>query len=236
MNEVAVKPVKVQKDLGVLISNDLSWKENCNLRRTKSLKSLWILKRSIYFKSTTKAKLKAYTGYVVPVILYAREVWYPTKTDLSNIERIQKSATQWILNITIPYKERLKELIFLPLSMYFELNSLLLSCAITDHKYDIKTSDYKSRNTNERNRQGSNSSFKIPKTRLKRTDDNFWTRNGTLNNILSKHIYLTTKEKRNARITQQFWKFFEKFNEANLCIWRILCQCTNCNQHSKLTH
>ena len=28
MNEVAVKPVKVQKDLGVLISNDLSWKEN----------------------------------------------------------------------------------------------------------------------------------------------------------------------------------------------------------------
>ena len=34
MNEVAVKPVKVQKDLGVLISNDLSWKENCNLRRT----------------------------------------------------------------------------------------------------------------------------------------------------------------------------------------------------------
>ena len=35
MNEVAVKPVKVQKDLGVLISNDLSWKENCNLRRVK---------------------------------------------------------------------------------------------------------------------------------------------------------------------------------------------------------
>ena len=25
MNKVTVKPVKVQKDLGVLISNDLSW-------------------------------------------------------------------------------------------------------------------------------------------------------------------------------------------------------------------
>ena len=98
MNEVAVKPVNVQKDLRVLISNDLSWKENCNLRRTKSLKSLWFLKRNISFKSTTKAKLNAYTGYVVPVISYACEVWYPTKTDLSNIERIQKSATQWLLN------------------------------------------------------------------------------------------------------------------------------------------
>ena len=236
MNEVAVKPVKVQKDLGVLISNDLSWKEYCNLRRTKSLKSLWFLKRNISFKSTTKANLNAYTGYVAPLILYACEVWYPTKTDLSNIERIQKSATQWILNKTFPYKERLKELNLLPLSMYFELHSLLMFCAITDHKYDIKTSDYISRNTNERTRQGSNSSFNIPKTRLKRTDDNFWTRNGTLHNILNKHIDLTTKENRKERITQQFWKFFEKFNEANLCTWRILCRCTNCNQHSKLTH
>ena len=89
MNEVTVKPVKVQKDLGVLISNDLSWNENCNLRRTKALKSLWFLKRNISFKSTTEAKLNAYTGNVVPVISYTYEVWYPTKTDLSNIERIQ---------------------------------------------------------------------------------------------------------------------------------------------------
>ena len=121
MNEVAVKPVKGQKDFGVLISNDLSLKENCNLRWTKSLKSLWFLKRKFSFKSTTKAKLKAYTGYVVPVISYACEVCNPSKTDLSNIERIQKSATLWILNNTIPYKERLIELNLLPLSMYFEL-------------------------------------------------------------------------------------------------------------------
>ena len=164
MNEVAVKPVKVQKDLGVLISNDLSWKENCNLRRTNFLKSLWFLKRNISFKSTTKAKLNAYTGYVAPVISYACEVWYPTKTDLSNIDRIQKSTTQCILNNTIPNKERLKELNLLPLSIYFELHSLLLFGAITDHKYDIKTSDYISRNTNEETRQGSKSSFNIPKT------------------------------------------------------------------------
>ena len=201
MNEVAVKRVKVQKDLGVLISNDLSWKENCNLLRTKSLKSLWFLKRNISFKFTTKAKLNAYTEYVVPAIFYACEVWCSTKTDLSNIERIQKSATQWILNNTIPYKERLKELNLLPLSMYFELHSLLLFCAITDHKYDIKTSDYISRNTNERTIQCSNSSFNFPKTRLKRTNDNFWTRNGTLHNIPSKHIDLTTKDNRKARIT-----------------------------------
>ena len=90
MNEVAVKPVKVQKDLGVLISNDLSWKENCNRRPTKSLKSLWFLKRNVSFKSTTKATLNAYTGYVVPVISHACEFWYPTKTDLSDIERTQK--------------------------------------------------------------------------------------------------------------------------------------------------
>ena len=90
MNEVAVKPVNVQKDLGVLISNDLSWKENCNLRRTKSLKSFWFLKRNISFKSTTKAKLNAYTGYVVLVISYACKVWYPIKTDLSNIEIYRK--------------------------------------------------------------------------------------------------------------------------------------------------
>ena len=110
----------------------------------------------------------------------------------------------------IPYKERRKELKLLPLSMYFELHGLLLFCSITDHKCDIKTSDYISRNTNKRTRQGSNSSFNIPKTRLKRTDDNFWTRNGTLHNILSKHIDLTTKENRKARIAQPFWKIFKK--------------------------
>ena len=235
MNEVVVKPVKVQKHLGVQISNDLSWKENCNVLRIESLKSMWFLKRNIYFKSTTKTKLNAYTGYVVPVISYASEVWYPTKTDLSDIERIQKSATQWILDNTIPYKERLKELNILPLSLYFERHSRLMFCAITDHNYDIKTSDYISCNTNERSRQGSNSSFNIAKTRLKRTDDNFSTRNRTLHNILRKHIDLTKKENRKAQITQQLWRFFENFNEANLCTWRILCYCTNCNQHSKLT-
>ena len=168
-------------------------------------------------------------------LLFLLSPTYP-KTDLSNIERIQTSATQWILNNTIPYEERLKELNLLALSMYFELHSLLLFCAITDHKYDIKTPDYISHNTNERTRQGSNSSFNIPKTRLKRPDDNFWTRNGTLHNILSKHIDLTTKENRKARITQQFSKLEILENQANLCTWRILCQCTNCNQHSKLTH
>ena len=77
MKEVTVKPVKVQKDLGVQISNDLSWQENCNLRRTKSLKSLRFLKGNISFKSTTKPKLNANTGYVVPAISYACESGTP---------------------------------------------------------------------------------------------------------------------------------------------------------------
>ena len=77
-----------------------------------------------------------------------------------------------------------------------------------------KTSDYITRNTNERTRQGSNSSFNIPKTRLKRTDDNFWTRNGTLHNILSKHIDLTRKV-RKFKYSSEYHKYGKNFRLHN---------------------
>ena len=43
-----------------------------------------------------ETKLNAYIGYVVPVLTYASQVWYPSKTDMKSIEKIQQKATKWI--------------------------------------------------------------------------------------------------------------------------------------------
>ena len=70
---------------------------------------------------------------------YASQAWFANKTELKEIERVQKKATSWILsNWDLSYKKRLEKLNLLPLSLYLELHYLLLLIDFTLEKYNIK--------------------------------------------------------------------------------------------------
>ena len=59
-----------QKDLGFIISAKLSWRANSLKRCKKASKVFYFLKRNVSVLATTRTKLNAYVGYVIPVILW----------------------------------------------------------------------------------------------------------------------------------------------------------------------
>ena len=115
--KTGLKEAPVQRLLGLLISSDLNWTENCEIRIQKATGAFFQLKRNVFQK-----KLQAYEGYAVPVLTYCSQAWYARKKNLSKFESLQIKATQWIVNEQVSgYKERVLKLKLLPFSMYAEI-------------------------------------------------------------------------------------------------------------------
>ena len=235
MNEKIVSTSNTQKDLGIIINDNLTWHDNTMRRHSKALRALWSLRRNLPWSTSRRSKLNAYVGYVVPIMMFACQVGYPNKSDLKLIEKLQKDATKWILWTERDYKDRLIQLKLLPLSLYAELQCLLLFCSILDGSYDIDHTNYINVNSNHRTRQGTNHDILVNKNRLRKTDENFWHRSAILYNIVSKSVNLLEPTGRKRRITKVYRNFFlGQYSETNSCTWRILCYCRNCNPQQKL--
>ena len=138
---VELPTVKEQKDLGVLVGSDLTWSSNVDLRTSKALRALYQIKRNVGKNVTLQAKLKAYTGYVVPILVYSSQVSHLTTTCLRKVEKIQRLATKWFFGVNVDYKTRLIKCGLLPLSMYIELHDVLFMRDLLRNKYDYTTTD-----------------------------------------------------------------------------------------------
>ena len=99
------------------------------------------LKRNISQKCEQKSKLIAYLGYVVPIVTYCSQAWFPNKLQMKEIEKLLKIATKWILSEKQSYKQRLVTLNLLPLSLYIEMHDLLYLIALKQGKYDVELSN-----------------------------------------------------------------------------------------------
>ena len=137
------------------------------------MRSFFQIKRSLSSICNQATKLNAYIGYVVQVATHASQAWMPSRTNMLDLERVQKLATKWILCSNERYKERLTNLKLLPLCLYIELHDLLYMLAIM-----ITTPPLISKKKPpETTRQDTRGEFKIAKSRLQKTDDNFFSQN-----------------------------------------------------------
>ena len=197
------------------------------------------MKRNISPTAIEQTKLNVYLGCVVPILSYASQVWYPSKSDMNEIERLQRRESTWILGTRVlSYKDRLFALKLLPRSMYFELHDLLCMMSVIEGKCSIDTCKVLSIATSSRTRQTAVNEFIIPKTRLKRCDENFWVRAAVLFNFMRRHLIKRNETLMNKKtITTVYWDYFRNsFNENVMCTWRFHCHCGDCNIHSKLTN
>ena len=121
-DEARLETIATQKNLGVVLSRNLSWSANCQRRTTKAWKTFYTLKRNVSSRTSMKTKLNAYIGYVVPVLTYASQIWYPSKTDMRSIEKIQHKATKWICGGNDEYHRSTENI---SLSMYMENHNIL---------------------------------------------------------------------------------------------------------------
>ena len=88
----------LEKDLGLLVSDKLKWKDHITGACSKSNRVLNLIKRNVGHRVSTKHRKDLYKSMVIPILLYGSTAWSPSKGDLRLIGRVQRRATYWMLN------------------------------------------------------------------------------------------------------------------------------------------
>ncbi|XP_041474807.1 uncharacterized protein LOC121423521 [Lytechinus variegatus] len=111
IGSTALNVVREEKDLGIIIDDDLKFHKQVSNAVNKANRVLISIRRTFQcLDSTTIPKL--FKGLVRPLLEYGNVIWSPQYiADAKAVERVQKRATKVISRIKhLPYKERLKHL------------------------------------------------------------------------------------------------------------------------------
>jgi len=112
MDKNELEKAQEEKDLGVLITNDLKASSQCVQARNKTNRVLGMIHRTIIYK-TKDVLLRLYKSLVRPHVEYCTPVsshCYQKKNKLL-IERVQQRFTRMVPGLTIlPYGEKLEHL------------------------------------------------------------------------------------------------------------------------------
>ena len=115
------------KDLGIILSTDLSWNHHHEYITSKAYRMLGLLRRTLSKSSNISVKKLLYLSLVRSQIIYGSPIWRPFLIkDIKFIEQIQRRATKFILNdFHSVYYNRLIKLQILPLMYMFELHDAM---------------------------------------------------------------------------------------------------------------
>ena len=118
--------VDVEKDLGILVSHNLSWNNHVNAISSKATKMLNVLYRTCKDINDIRTKKLLYIAWVRSRLEYPSVVWSPhTKRNINNLEQVQRRATRFILGRDYSEYECLSKLNLLPLKYRREINDLV---------------------------------------------------------------------------------------------------------------
>jgi hypothetical protein len=141
LNDTVLNSVKFFKDLGLTVTDTLSWKPHIANVVSKANKLLGLVKRTLGFRAPLKSKLLLYKSLVMSTLNYASIIWSPDKGDLILLESVQRRATKYILNdYDSDYKTRLARLDLLPISYIKEFYDLCFFYKCIHRFYDFDIS------------------------------------------------------------------------------------------------
>ena len=93
---VVLKSTKVMEDLGVYMSDYLTWHANISAGMEKANSVFYLLKRNVFYKLQAPCKLRLYKSLLLPVLTYRFYCAALSRTDMKSLEKFQKSIVQWI--------------------------------------------------------------------------------------------------------------------------------------------
>ena len=158
INESILEQVLYIKDLGVMISNDLSWSKHIENIVSKASRTLGLIKRICKEIKDTNTRRILYCALVRPKLEYASSVWSPyTIKHRLLIKNIRRRAAKFILDY--PDVDRLQKTNILPLSYRRVISDLILLFKSKHHiiKMDVNkflctyNPGYESRNYDQNN-------------------------------------------------------------------------------------
>ena len=112
----SVSPSNFEKDLGIIISDDLKWSRHIDKCVTKANRMIGIIKRT--FSHMNKDMFLAlYKTFIRPQLEYCPEIWNPHLCkDINMLENVQRRATKMVPELKdMTYEERLTTLKLFPL-------------------------------------------------------------------------------------------------------------------------
>ena len=110
----SLKDFKCVKDLGIMVSSDLSWSEHVNVTVNKANKLLGLVHRAVGSSNPGAFSTLQYKSLMRPVLEYAAPAWnlYLAK-DVLALERVQRGASRLTLGqkrAEMEYEDRLRKL------------------------------------------------------------------------------------------------------------------------------
>jgi hypothetical protein len=241
MDGTDIQKVNQFTDLGLVVTNNLSWDNHINTCIKKANQRLGFVKRTIGYSCSVEVKLMSYKSLIRPIVEYCSILWSGgTKKQLLKVESLQRRASKFISNDNYScYEHRLRSCDILPLSLRREMLdcTFFYNCihGITD--YDILSilqmhvPSSVTRNDDE---------YLLSANKVKsETYSRFFTnRVRHLWNVLPYGVRscdltpLGYNSEFKTKLKEYFNKYFiDKFISTNTCTWSIKCTCFLCRSH-----
>lgn len=130
MNDISLQSTSNERDLGVLVSLDLRWKEHVLAQTAGANRMLGYVKRNTRNIGSISIRKSIYLSIVRSQMGYATQVWAPQSIELIlKLERVQRRATRYILSLpftsSVSYTSRLQTLLLLPICYWHEYLDLI---------------------------------------------------------------------------------------------------------------
>ena len=168
----ALNETITEKDLGVLVDNQLTFKEQVASAVAKGNKVLGVIRRS-FNTGDKEVFVKLYKSIVRPLLEYGNVIWHPSLKSLEkDIEDVQRRATRMISSIkNLPYNERLRLLQLPSLQHRRKRGDMIETYKYITGKYSTKKPEWTINNNQNRG-----NSYKLSKGRpTQKTRVNFLT-------------------------------------------------------------
>src|SRR5215469_6813345 len=89
-----IKAVAEEKDLGILVTQDLKWARQCGEAAKKANKILGLIKRQFVALNPASFRI-LYKSFIRPHLEYCIQVWSPSlNRDINTLEKVQRRATK----------------------------------------------------------------------------------------------------------------------------------------------
>ena len=127
LNSCEILSKDIHKDLGVMISSELTFEAHYNYIVSRAYQTLGLLRRTFSSKTNVKEKRLLYIAVVRSQFIYCSPVWRPyLLKDINFLKCVQRCATKYMLNdFRSDYKSKLIALSLLPLMYIFELSGIM---------------------------------------------------------------------------------------------------------------
>ena len=203
---------------------------------SKANKMLGLLRRTCPLLTNRDARRTLYLSLVKSQMCYATEIWSPSHSTFKiNLERIQRRATRWILQVKmgeVSYKDRLLALNLLPLCYDREIKDLTFFFKAMYGYYDLNVFDYVSVVSHSRTRNCVNPSLmlKVPSCKTSTFKSSFFNRIVHLWNIVCR-----TAQPSDLRSLTMFRSFLSRtylqlliscFDVDMTCTWSLYRTCS----------